>query len=247
MLEIKGLAVHAEDKKIIDGLSLTVKAGEVCAIMGPNGSGKSTLAHALSGHQDYQASGHVLYKGKDLLAMAPYERAQNGLFVAFQYPVAIPGVNNLFFMKTIYNAKRKRLGQDPLDASDFMDLVAEKSKLVGLDERFWERSLNEDFSGGERKRNDILQMLLLEPELMILDETDSGLDIDSMQLVANAVNSLRDQGRSIILITHYKRLLDYIKPNTVHVMMSGKIAASSDATMVQKLEAEGYHWLHETT
>ena len=246
MLTIKQLNVYAESKQIIKELSLSVGSGEVCAIMGPNGSGKSTLAHAIAGHQDYRVEGDIQYQSENLLDLEPYERAQRGIFVAFQYPVAIPGVNNLFFMKTIYNAKRKREGLDPLDASDFMDLVNEKSKLVGLDERFWDRSLNDDFSGGERKRNDILQMLLLEPQLMVLDETDSGLDIDSMQLVANAVNTLRGEGRSIILITHYQRLLDYIKPDSVHVLMNGNVVKSSDGTLVKKLEQEGYHWLHET-
>ena len=246
MLMLQDLSVKANDQEIIKGLSLEVPKGEVCAIMGPNGSGKSTLAHALAGHQDYQVSGQAELKSESLLALEPYERAQKGLFVAFQYPVAIPGVNNLFFMKTILNAKRKREGLDPLDATDFMSLVEEKAALVGLDQRFWERSLNEDFSGGERKRNDILQMLLLEPDLMILDETDSGLDIDSMQLVASAVNTLRAPNRSIILITHYQRLLHHIQPDKVHVMMNGKIAKSADASFVEKLEAEGYHWLHET-
>ncbi|MEC7030334.1 MAG: Fe-S cluster assembly ATPase SufC [Pseudomonadota bacterium] len=247
MLMMRELSVSANNKDIIKGLSLDIAQGEVCAIMGPNGSGKSTLAHALAGHQDYQVSGEVVFKSQDLFSLEPYERAQQGLFVAFQYPVAIPGVNNLFFMKTILNAKRQRQGLDPLDATDFMALVEEKAKLVGLDERFWERSLNEDFSGGERKRNDILQMLLLEPDLMILDETDSGLDIDSMQLVANAVNTLRSPKRSIVMITHYQRLLHHIKPDKVHVLMDGKVAVSSDASFVEKLESEGYHWLQETT
>ena len=246
MLMMKKLSIKANDKEIIKDLSLTVEKGEVCAIMGPNGSGKSTLAHALAGHQDYQASGEIQLKGHDLLALEPYERAQKGLFVAFQHPVAIPGVNNLFFMKTILNAKRKREGLEALDATDFMTLVEEKAALVGLDERFWERSLNEDFSGGERKRNDVLQMLLLEPDVMILDETDSGLDIDSMQLVAKAINTLRSPNRSIVLITHYQRLLHYIKPDKVHVLMNGKVVKTSDASFVEKLEAEGYHWLQET-
>lgn len=245
MLAINNLSVKVGEKKIIQGLSLEVPPGEVCAIMGPNGSGKSTLAHALAGHEDYDVLGEVQYLQRDLLGLSVQERASLGLFVAFQYPVAIPGVNNLFFMKTIYNAKRKREGLAPLDATDFMELVNEKAKLVGLDERFWERSLNDDFSGGERKRNDILQMLLLEPRLMILDETDSGLDIDSMKLVANAVNTLRGHGRSIILITHYQRLLDYIKPDAVHVMSGGKIIKSADASLVHKLEKEGYRWIKE--
>lgn len=247
MINIQKLCARAKesDKLILDNLDLQVAKGEVCAIMGPNGSGKSTLAHALAGHQDYDVSGDVTFKEKDLLALSADQRAQQGLFVAFQYPVAIPGVNNLFFMKTILNAKRKREGLPALDAADFMDLVEEKSKLVGLDASFWERSLNDDFSGGERKRNDILQMLLLEPDFMILDETDSGLDIDSMQLVANAVNSLRSKDRSIIVITHYQRLLRYIEPDKVHVMLKGQVGMSSDITLVDKLEKEGYQWLQE--
>ena len=247
MIKIHQLCAKAKgtDKLILDHLSLSIPQGEVCAIMGPNGSGKSTLAHALAGHQDYDVSGSVTLGEHDLLSMEAYERSQNGLFVAFQYPVAIPGVNNLFFMKTIFNAKRKRQGLQPLDAADFMALVSEKSKLVGLDASFWERSLNDDFSGGERKRNDILQMLLLEPDVMILDETDSGLDIDSMQLVANAVNSLRSPNRTIIMITHYQRLLRYVKPTSVHVMLNGQIKASSDITLVDKLEKEGYQWLQQ--
>ena len=247
MIKIHQLCAKAKgtDKLILDHLSLDVPKGEVCVIMGPNGSGKSTLAHALAGHQDYEVSGEVTLLGQDLLSKEPYERAQQGLFVAFQYPVAIPGVNNLFFMKTIYNAKRKRQGLAPLDASDFMSLVAEKSEMVGLDASFWERSLNDDFSGGERKRNDILQMLLLEPDIMILDETDSGLDIDSMQLVASAVNSLRSPERTIIMITHYQRLLQYVNPDKVHVMLNGQITMSSDITLVDKLEKEGYQWLQQ--
>jgi Fe-S cluster assembly ATP-binding protein len=248
MLLINKLNVRAKgtSELILKDFSLSVPKGQVCAIMGPNGSGKSTLAHALSGHQDYEVEGNASYQGQDLLALEPYERAQHGLFVAFQYPVAIPGVNNLFFMKTIVNAKRKHQGLTPLDASDFMELVEEKAALVGLDERFWERSLNDDFSGGERKRNDILQMLLLEPSLIVLDETDSGLDIDSMQLVANAINSLRSPSCSMIIITHYQRLLRYVKPDAVHVLMEGNIVKSSDASLVDRLEDEGYHWLQET-
>lgn len=247
LLSIEGLNVtSASGEKILRGLDLNVPVGQVCAIMGPNGSGKSTLAGALAGHPDYVVDGKVQYLGESLLDLAPYERSEKGIFVAFQNPVSIPGVNNLFFLKTIVNAKRKREGLDELDASDFLDLVSDKSKLVGLDERFWERSLNDDFSGGERKRNDILQMLLLEPKLMILDETDSGLDIDSMKLVANAIQSMRDQGRSIVMITHYRRLLEYVQPDVVHVMQSGRIVTSGDFSLVDRLEKEGYHWLEKT-
>lgn len=245
MIDIKNLCVSASDKKILQNFSLSIPLGHVTAIMGPNGSGKSTLANALAGNQDYQVSGVVDFKGSDLLALEAYERAEKGLFVAFQNPVAIPGVNNLFFMKTILNAKRKREGLEPLDASDFMALVEEKAALVGLDAKFWERSLNDDFSGGERKRNDILQMLLLEPDFMVLDETDSGLDIDSMQLVANAINSLKSEQRSIVLITHYQRLLRYVQPDSIHVLMNGAIVKSSDKSLVEKLESEGYQWLQE--
>ena len=235
-----------EDKEILKSLSFEVPAGKVCAVMGPNGSGKSTLANVLAGHNTYQVrQGTVQYQNECLLSLEPHERAQKGLFVAFQNPVAIPGINNLVFMKTIYNAKRKRMGLDPMDVSDFMDLVTEKSKLVGLDQSFWERSVNDDFSGGEKKRNDILQMLLLEPKFMVLDETDSGLDIDAMKLVANAINSLRSSESSSLIITHYRRLLDYVKPDIVYVLAEGRIIDSGDMTMVDKLEAEGYQWIYQ--
>lgn len=244
MLEIKNLNVKTvSGEEILKDFSISLPAGQVCAIMGPNGSGKSTFANVLAGHPDYISEGEIKYKGVSILNLEPYERASLGIFVAFQNSVSIPGVNNLFFMKTILNAKRKREGLEPLDASDFLDLVSEKSKLVGLDKTFWERSLNDDFSGGERKRNDILQMLLLEPTLMILDETDSGLDIDSMKLVANAINGSKGDDRSIILITHYQRLLEYVKPDVVSVMQAGKIVKSGSIELVNRLEKEGYHWL----
>jgi|AntRauTorckE5430_2_1112549.scaffolds.fasta_scaffold00008_52 Fe-S cluster assembly ATP-binding protein len=248
MLSIENLNVTAKNgEKILKDFSLTVEPSQVCAIMGPNGCGKSTFANVIAGHPDYDCTGRMDYQGQSLLEMEPHMRAALGIFVAFQSPVSIPGVNNLFFMKTIVNAKRKREGLDSLDASDFLDLVAEKSKMVGLDRSFWDRSLNDDFSGGERKRNDILQMLLLEPKLMILDETDSGLDIDSMKLVSNAVNSLKKKGNSIIVITHYQRLLDYIKPDVVKVMQAGNIKASGKMELVKRLEKEGYNWLSQSS
>lgn len=247
MLKIKALNVRTKSGEVIlKDFSLEVEDGQVCAIMGPNGSGKSTLANVLAGHPDYIVEGEIVYKGQSVLELEPYERASLGIFVAFQSPVSIPGVNNLFFMKTILNAKRKREGLEPLDASDFLALVEKKSALVGLDKRFWDRSLNDDFSGGERKRNDILQMLLLEPSLMILDETDSGLDIDSMKLVANAINGSKGKDRSIIMITHYQRLLEYVKPDVVNIMRDGKMATSGGLELVSKLEKEGYSWLSET-
>ena len=246
MLEIKNLCVKAEEKTILQDFSLSVPPGQVCAIMGPNGSGKSTLAQTLAGHEDYTvASGQVIYQGKDLLSLAAHERSLEGLFVAFQQPIAIPGVNNLVFLKTIYNAKRKHLGLGEVDAADFIDIVSEKSKQVGLDESFWDRSLNEDFSGGERKRNDILQMLLLDPKLMLLDETDSGLDIDAMKLVAMAVNKMKNSQRSFIVVSHYSRLFEYIRPDIVHVMVEGRIVETGDFSLITKLEKEGYHWLQQ--
>lgn len=248
MLDIENLNVKvSSEEEILKGFALHVPKGQVCAIMGPNGCGKSTFANVLAGHPDYEVSGSILYEGESLLDLEPYERAAKGVFVAFQNPVEIPGVNNLFFMKTILNAKRKREGLEELDAGDFLELCNEKAKLVGLDQSFWERSLNSDFSGGERKRNDILQMLLLEPRLMILDETDSGLDIDSMQMVANAINSVKSKETSIVLITHYQRLLQYVSPDVIHVMQKGKIVKSGDFGLVDRLEKEGYHWLSETS
>src|SRR3990167_271810 len=224
MLSINGLHVSIQDEKqqaktILRGLSLHIKPGEVYTIMGPNGSGKSTLANVLAGRTEYQVhGGHVEFNGEDLLALTPEERAARGLFLAFQYPVEIPGVNNMYFLRTALNGVRKQRGLSPLDAADFLTLVKAKAQEVGLDEAFLNRAVNEGFSGGEKKRNEILQMLMMEPRFIILDETDSGLDIDALQMVARAVNSLRDDKRSILMVTHYQRLLDYIEPDVIHVM-----------------------------
>ena len=246
MLEIKNIHVSAGETDILKDFSLSIPPGQVCAVMGPNGSGKSTLTQTLAGSPDYHiSSGNISYLGQDLLVQETHERSRNGIFVAFQQPVSIPGVNNLVFLKTIYNTKRKYQGLPELDAADFIELVSEKTKMVGLDESFWERSLNEDFSGGE-KRNDILQMLLLEPKLMILDETDSGLDIDAMKLVAKSVNQMRAEDKSFLVISHYSRLFEYIKPDIVHVLVNGRIVESGDYSLVAKLETEGYHWLQQT-
>ncbi|MDR3490467.1 MAG: Fe-S cluster assembly ATPase SufC [Gammaproteobacteria bacterium] len=249
MLEIKNLHATIQDEKqitkpILKGINLSVKPGEVHAIMGPNGSGKSTLANILAGRDDYQITkGSVLFDNKDLLALLPEERAAEGLFLAFQYPVEIPGVNNMYFLKAALNNIRKHRGLPPLDAMDFIKTIKNKIKEVGLDEAFLNRAVNEGFSGGEKKRNEILQMMMLEPRLAILDETDSGLDIDALQMVAKGVNSLRSPDRSIILVTHYQRLLDYIVPDVVHVMANGQIIKSGDKSLALELEAKGYGWL----
>jgi Fe-S cluster assembly ATP-binding protein len=244
MLDIKNLQVKAEDKDILKGIDLTVKAGEVHAIMGPNGSGKSTLARALSGHPEYQVTGGTaLYEGKDLLAMDPDERARDGVFMAFQYPVEIAGVNNAYFLKAALNAKRKHLGQPELDAMEFMQLVNEKSKLLDIDKSMLSRAVNEGFSGGEKKRNEIFQMALLEPKLAILDETDSGLDIDALKLVAAGVNAMRSPDRAFIVVTHYQRLLTYIVPDFVHVLSGGRIVKSGGKELALELEAKGYSWI----
>ena len=244
MLEIRDLRATVGDKEILKGVSLTINAGEVHAIMGPNGSGKSTLAQVLAGHPAYQVSGgQVRFDGKDLLDMEPEERAQAGLFLAFQYPVEIPGVTNAYFLRAAYNEIRKARGQEELDPMDFLDLLEEKLKLVEWGPEIMRRAVNAGFSGGEKKRNEILQMAVLEPKLAILDETDSGLDIDALRIVANGVNSLRRPDRATIVVTHYQRLLDYIVPDFVHVLADGQIVKSGGKELALELEAKGYEWL----
>lgn len=251
MLVIKNLHASIQDdkqktKQILRGIHLHVKPGEVHAIMGPNGSGKSTLANVLAGREDYQINaGEVLFDQQNLLDLSPEERAAAGLFLAFQYPVEIPGVNNMYFLKAAVNSIRKHRNLSQLDAMDFLALVKAKMKEVGMDEKFLSRAVNEGFSGGEKKRNEILQMLMLEPHLAILDETDSGLDIDALQAVAKGVNSLRSPQRSIIVVTHYQRLLDYIVPDVVHVMVKGQIIKSGGKELALELEAKGYGWLDD--
>ena len=241
MLNIKDLYTAVENKKILEGLSLNVKAGEVHAIMGPNGSGKSTLANILAGKDGYQVTkGSVLYEDKNLLELSPEERARKGVFLAFQYPVEIPGVNNIYLLKAALNAIRKHKGEPELDAMEFMSLVKEKMKLVQMNEDLLTRSVNEGFSGGEKKRNEVFQMAILEPKLAILDETDSGLDIDALRIVAEGVNSLRNEERAFILVTHYQRLLNYIKPDYVHVLGKGKIIKSGGPELALELEEKGY-------
>jgi Fe-S cluster assembly ATP-binding protein len=244
MLDIHNLHVRVAGKPILQGIDLSVNAGEVHAIMGPNGSGKSTLARALSGHADYQVTeGKVAYEGRDLVAMDPEERAREGVFMAFQYPVEIPGVNNAYFLKAALNAIRKHRGQEELDAIEFMALMREKATLLEIDPSMLSRSVNEGFSGGEKKRNEIFQMAVLEPKLAILDETDSGLDIDALKLVAHGVNAMRSPQRAIIVVTHYQRLLAYIVPDVVHVLSGGRIVKSGDRALALALEDKGYGWL----
>jgi Fe-S cluster assembly ATP-binding protein len=244
MLDIKNLVVKVEGKEILKGIDLHVNTGEVHAIMGPNGSGKSTLARAVSGHPEYEiAGGEVIYEGKDLLAMDPDERAREGVFMAFQYPVEIAGVNNAYFLKAALNAKRKHLGLPEVDAMEFMALAQEKAKLLDIDKSMLSRAVNEGFSGGEKKRNEIFQMALLEPKLAILDETDSGLDIDALKLVANGVNAMRAPDRAFIVVTHYQRLLNYIVPDYVHVLSGGRIVKSGGKELALELEERGYGWL----
>jgi Fe-S cluster assembly ATP-binding protein len=248
LLSIKDLKVTAEGKEILKGLSLDVNAGEVHAIMGPNGSGKSTLARALSGHPAYEVTGGTItYDGKDLLAMAPEERACEGVFMAFQYPVEIAGINNAYFLKAALNAVRKHRGQQELDAVEFMQLIREKAKLLEMNQEMLHRSVNEGFSGGEKKRNEIFQMAVLEPKLAILDETDSGLDIDALRTVSQGVNALRSPERAIIVVTHYQRLLDYIVPDFVHVLSAGRIVRSGGKELALELEAKGYGWVEGET
>ena len=241
MLEIRNLHARVADKEILKGVDLTVGKGEVHAIMGPNGSGKSTLAGVLAGRPLYQVTqGQVLYEGKDLLAMKPEVRAREGVFLAFQYPVEIPGVSNAYFLKAAVNAVRRHRGLEEIDAMDFVNLISEKMKLLGLDESFMKRGLNEGFSGGEKKRNEVFQMAVLEPRLAVLDETDSGLDIDAMRVVASGVNALRSPERSMLVITHYQRLLNYIVPDVVHVLSNGRIAKTGDKQLALDLERTGY-------
>jgi Fe-S cluster assembly ATP-binding protein len=241
MLQIKDLRVSVDDREILRGIDLEVGAGEVHAIMGPNGSGKSTLAYILAGREGYQVTGGtIVYDGEDLLAMAPEERAAAGMFLAFQYPVEIPGVANMYFLRTALNALRRARGQDEIDAASFMKLVRERAKLVGVKQELLKRSVNFGFSGGEKKRNEILQMAVLEPRLAVLDETDSGLDIDALRTVADGINSLRSPERAIVVITHYQRLLDYIVPDRVHVLLDGRIARSGGPELALELEESGY-------
>lgn len=252
MLTINNLQVSIQDEKqavkpILRGVDLCIKAGEVHAIMGPNGSGKSTLANVLAGRADYQVNnGTVIFNHEDLLSLEPEERAARGLFLAFQYPTEIPGVNNMYFLRTALNELRKRKGLPLLDAADFLLLVKNKIKEVGFDEKFLHRAVNEGFSGGEKKRNEVLQMMMLEPELIILDETDSGLDVDALQMVGRCVNGLRSPSRMILVVTHYQRLLDYIQPDVVHVMANGKILKSGDKNLAHELDAKGYGWINDS-
>jgi Fe-S cluster assembly ATP-binding protein len=244
MLEIKNLHARVAGKDILKGVQLHVKAGEVHAIMGPNGAGKSTLANVLAGRDTYEVTqGEVLYEGKSLLAMEPEERAVAGVFLGFQYPVEIPGVGNMYFLRTALNALRKSRGQEELDAMDFLTLAKQKMKLVEMDPALANRSVNEGFSGGEKKRNEILQMSVLDPKLAVLDETDSGLDIDALRVVASGVNALRNERRAILVITHYQRLLDYIVPDFVHVLSGGRIVKSGDKSLALELEQKGYSWV----
>ena len=246
MLEIKDLHAEVAGREILRGLDLNLRAGEVHAIMGPNGSGKSTLAQVLAGRDTYTVTaGTVRYQGQDLLELSPEERARAGVFLAFQYPVEIPGVSNNYFLRAALNAIRKYQGQEELDAVDFLELVAEKMKLLHMDDSLMKRAVNEGFSGGEKKRNEIFQMAVLEPKLAILDETDSGLDIDALKTVAAGVNALRSPGRAILLVTHYQRLLDYIVPDRVHVLANGKIVKSGGKELALELEDKGYQWLEE--
>jgi Fe-S cluster assembly ATP-binding protein len=246
VLKITDLHVRVEGKQILNGLNLEVRPGEVHAIMGPNGSGKSTLVQVMAGREGYEVTGgSIIYKDKDLLSLPAEERAREGVFLAFQYPVEIPGVNNVYLLKSALNAIRKHRGEPEVDAFEFLALVREKMKLMQMDESFLNRGVNEGFSGGEKKRNEILQMAVLEPTLALLDETDSGLDIDALRIVANGVNSLRRADRSIVMVTHYQRLLDYIEPDHVHVLSGGRILMSGDKSLALELEKRGYDWVKQ--
>ena len=246
MLEIKNLSATVGDAAILNGLSLKVNAGEVHAIMGPNGSGKSTLAQVIAGHEDYIVTdGSVRYDDQDLLELAPEERAREGVFLGFQYPVEIPGVNNAYLLKAAINARRRHQGETEVDAFEFLQLAREKMKDLDMDPAFLNRGVNEGFSGGEKKRNEILQLTMLEPRLAILDETDSGLDIDALKAVAKGVNAMRSPDRAIILVTHYQRLLDYVEPDFVHVLSEGRIARTGDKSLALQLEEKGYDWVRE--
>lgn len=248
MLEIRNLHVKVGDHEILKGIDLTVNVGEVHSIMGPNGSGKSTLAQVLAGRETFVVEkGEVLYEGKNLLEMKPEERACQGLFMAFQYPVEIPGIGNTYFLRTALNAVRRHRGEEEVDAIDFLELAQEKMKLLDIDERLLNRSVNEGFSGGEKKRNEIFQMAVLEPKLAILDETDSGLDIDALKIVANGVNALRSPARSIVVVTHYQRILNYVVPDFVHVLIDGRIAKSGGKELALELEEKGYVGFEEET
>jgi Fe-S cluster assembly ATP-binding protein len=247
LLKITGLSARVAGRDILKGVNLEVRAGEVHAIMGPNGSGKSTLAQVLAGREDFEVTGgSVTFDGRDLLALPPEERARAGLFLGFQYPVEIPGVNNVYLLKAALNAKRKAAGEPEVDAYEFLSLIRQKMKLMQMSESFLTRGVNEGFSGGEKKRNEVLQMLVLEPKLAILDETDSGLDIDALKVVSAGVNSLRSPERAVVLVTHYQRLLDYIVPDHVHVLSGGRIMKSGDSSLAQELERRGYDWVMES-
>jgi Fe-S cluster assembly ATP-binding protein len=246
MLEIKNLHVEIEGQKILKGIDLDVTAGQVHAIMGPNGSGKSTLANVLAGREEYEITeGEILFKGEDLIEMAPEDRAREGIFMAFQYPVEIPGVSNVYFLKAALNAIRKHRGLDEMDAMDFLTYVREKMKLVKMDETLLNRPVNEGFSGGEKKRNEIFHMSVLDPVLAVMDETDSGLDIDALKIVSEGVNTLRNEGRSFMVITHYQRLLNYIVPDKVHVLVDGRIVRTGGKELALELEDKGYSWLEQ--